>query len=137
MYVTRQAAKERMEPTMPEFEPDTQVQTFRRLYLAQTPDSHARMNGPQADKKYTKVHQPISDHALAAHLAGHTTLAAPLVGPSELTQHAALDIDHGGVEALHSVLATAQAQGWIAYAITSTTDAHHGGHVGPNPTILR
>lgn len=88
---------------MPQSEIDDQVQTFHRLYLAHTPDAHARMNDAQADKKYTKIHQPISDQALVAHLAGHITLAASLIGPSGLTQHAALDIDHGGRAALEAL----------------------------------
>jgi len=107
----------------------TQVQVFYTLYLAHDPESHARMNGPQAAKKYTKVHHAPGTGEIADHLAGRRTVAVPLIGASGLTLHAALDVDTGGTTALQRVLQAAQAQGWTAYAITSDTDEHTGGHV--------
>ena len=107
----------------------TQVQVFHTLYLAHEPTSHARMNGPQAAKKYTKFHHPPGSGEIADHLAGRRTIAAPLVGPHGLCHHVALDVDAGGPHALRRVLAAAQQLGWTAYAITSETDAHTGGHV--------
>jgi hypothetical protein len=106
-----------------------QAQAFHTLYLAHNPESHARMNGPQAAKKYTKVHHAPSTGEIADHFAGRRTIAAPLIGASGLTLHAALDIDAGGTAALHQILHAAQAQGYTAYAVTSDTDEHQGGHV--------
>ncbi len=107
----------------------TQVQVFRTLYLAHDPESHARMNGPKAAKKYTKSHHAPGTPEVIDHLAGRRTIAAPLVGPHGLCHHAAFDVDAGGPLALRCVLAAAQQLGWTAYAITSETDEHTGGHV--------
>jgi len=120
---------ERMEQSMQPTYPQDQVQVFHTLYLAHEPESHARMNGPKAAKKYTKFHHAPTNGEIADHLAGRRTVAAPLVGPHGLCHHAALDVDAGGPSALRRVLAAAQHQGWTAYAITSDTDEHTGGHV--------
>jgi len=114
---------------MPPLPTQHQVQVFHTLYLAHDPESHARMNGPQAAKKYTKFHHAPGTPEITDHLLGSRTIAAPLVGPHGLAHHVALDVDAGGPHALHRVLAAAQAHGWTAYAITSDTDEHTGGHV--------
>ena len=114
---------------MPSLPIQDHVQVFYTLYLAHDPESHARMNGPTAAKKYTKFHQAPGSREIVDHLAGRRTIAAPLVGPHGLCHHAALDVDAGGPLALRRVLAAAQAQGWTAYATTSETDEHTGGHV--------
>jgi len=114
---------------MPSLPTQDQVQVFHTLYLAHDPESHARMNGPKAAKKYTKVHHTPGTGEIIDHLLGSRTIAAPLVGPHGLCHHAAFDVDAGGPHALRRVLAAAQAQGWTAYAITSETDEHTGGHV--------
>ena len=87
------------------------------------------MRGPQADRKYTDYRQPITDAQIAAHLDGRITLAAPLIGPDGLAQTVALDVDSGGAAALQRLLNAAQALGWMAYAMTSTTKEHNGGHL--------
>lgn len=117
-----------MEPTMPTID-HTQIARFRARYLRHDPPRHALMRGPQADRKYTEYRQPITDAQIGAHLDGRITLAAPLIGPDGLTQTAALDIDSGGTAALRRALDTAKELGWTAYAITSMTEEHNGGHV--------
>ncbi len=114
---------------MPSLPTHHQVQVFHTLYLAHDPESHARMNGPQATKKYTKFQHAPGRGEIVDHLAGRRTVAVPFVGPHGLCHHAAFDVDAGGPLALRRVLAAAQAHGWTAYAITSETDAHTGGHV--------
>ncbi len=114
---------------MPSLPTQDQVQVFHTLYLAHDPESHARMNGPTAAKKYTKFHHAPARGEVADHFAGRRTIAVPLVGPHGLCHHAAFDVDAGGPHALRRVLAAAQAHGWTAYAITSETDEHMGGHV--------
>jgi hypothetical protein len=120
---------ERMEQSMQPTYTQDQVQAFYTLYLAHDPESHARMNGPKAAKKYTKVHHAPGIGEIINHLVGRRTIAVPLVGPHGLCHHAALDVDAGGPPALRRLLAAAQAQGYTAYAITSDTDEHQGGHV--------
>ena len=114
---------------MPSLPTQDQVQVFHTLYLAHDPESHARMNGPKAAKKYTKFHHAPGSGEIIDHLAGRRTIAVPLVGPHGLCHHVALDVDAGGPQALCRVLAAAQQLGWTAYAITSETDEHTGGHV--------
>jgi hypothetical protein len=53
----------------------------------------------------------------------------PLVGAAGLSSHVALDIAHGGLDALHRALAAVQTLGWTAYGVTSTNTEHSGGHV--------
>lgn len=106
-----------------------QIRAVCALYLRHEPHRHALMRGPQADRKYTEYHRPITDQQIVAHLRGQITLAAPMIGPDGLAQAAALDVDAGGVAALRRALDTAQADGWTAYAITSTNDDHDGGHL--------
>lgn len=105
------------------------VDTFARLYLPHDPPRHARMNRRDARYKYYVVHEAPTPADLSAHLSGAQTLAVPLVGPTGLSYHAALDVDHGGNAALLGVLAAAQERRWSAYALTSTNGHHCGGHV--------
>ncbi len=105
------------------------LDAFVQLYLLHDPTNYARMLRPGARHKYHKVHRAPTRDDLYAHLAGEETIAVPLVGPAGLSSHVALDIDHGGVDALHRALDAAHALGWNAYAITSTNTEHSGGHV--------
>ncbi len=105
------------------------LDAFVHLYLLHDPTSYARMLRPGARHKYHKVHRAPTPDDLRAHLAGEETIAVPLVGAAGLSYHVALDIDHGGIDALQRALAAAQALGWTAYAITSTNNEHSGGHL--------
>jgi len=105
------------------------LDAFMQLYGLHDPTSYARMLRPGARHKYHKVHRAPTRDDLDAHLAGDETIAVPLIGAAGLSYHVALDIDHGGVDALHRALNVSQALGWIAYAITSTNNEHSGGHL--------
>jgi hypothetical protein len=114
------------------------VRRFRALYLPGNPESYVRMNKPGATSKYTKILDPvtrrpvpISDAALAAHLAGRATYAAPLIGADGMTSEAALDIDAGGEEAVRAALCIAADLGVSAYGLVSPgcRGGHHGGHI--------
>src|ERR671932_475364 len=93
---------EPMQPT------SDQIAIFRRLFLRHEPVYQAWMQPPGAPAKYFKKFHAISAVEIAAHLAGGVTLAAPLIGPDERAQAAALDIDAGGGEALHRGLTPAR-----------------------------
>ncbi len=105
------------------------LDAFVQLYLLHDPTSHARMLRPGARHTNHTVHRAPTADDLDAHLAGEATIAVPLVGAAGLSYHVALDIDHGGIAALQHALNAAHTLGWIAYAITSTNNAHSGGHV--------
>ena len=110
------------------------LDTLAQLYLLHNPASYARMTRPGARYKYHKVkddNQPIAPTKgiFAAHLSGAETFAVPLIGAAGLSSHVALDIDHGGLDALQRALAAAQTLGWTAYAISSLTNEHSGGHL--------
>lgn len=100
-----------------------------QLYLLHEPTSYARMLRRGARYKYHKVHRVPTVDDLDAHLAGDETIAVPLIGAAGLSYHVALDVDHDGIDGLHRALARARARGWTAYAITSVSDTHTGGHV--------
>jgi len=110
------------------------LDTLAQLYLLHDPASYARMTRPGARYKYHKVkddNQPIvpTKGILTAHLSGAKTFAVPLIGAAGLSRHVALDIDHGGIDALQHALTAAQVLGWIAYAVSSLTNEHSGGHL--------
>ena len=105
------------------------LSTFRRLFLAHDPPHQAWMQPPGAAAKYRKKFHPISDAELAAHLAGRLTIAAPLTGTDDLAYAAALDIDHGGDDALCALLDAAHGRALTGFALTSTYARHNGGHV--------
>jgi hypothetical protein len=106
------------------------TRTYREVFLAHQPAHQGRMTGPGVDRKFVKVHHPITDRELDAHLAGTLTLAAPLIGPDDLAYIAAIDSDaDAGESTLWRLLLAAQARGFTAFAITSSTELHDGGHV--------
>ncbi len=105
------------------------VATFRHLFLQHRPQRKARMNEAGHLAKYHTLHYPVSDREIHAHLAARMTLAVPLMGTDETAFAAALDVDHGGVTALWRALVHARRSGLNAFAITSQSDAHTGGHV--------
>ncbi len=107
--------------------PPTLEQRFSALFLRHEPPSKARQNRPQADKKYTKLHEPLSTRDVADLLTGRETYAVPLVGVSSLAYWIAADVDHGGVVALWRLLDAALQYGICGFAITSTTSEHDGG----------
>jgi len=105
------------------------LDAFVQLYLLHDPTSYARMLRPGARHKYHTVHRAPTPDDLEAHLAGEETIGVPLIGAAGLSYHVALDIDHGGFDALKRALNAAQGVGWTAYAITSTNSDHSGGHL--------
>ncbi len=111
------------------------VQVMCSLFLQHEPASYARMTRPGARYKYHTVKdatkQPLrpTKALFPAHLSGAETFAVPLVGAAGFTYHVALDNDDGGIDALQRALAAAYALGWIAYAVSSLTNAHRGGHL--------
>jgi hypothetical protein len=105
------------------------VRTYREVFLAHQPTHQGRMTGPGVDRKFIKVHYPITDRELEAHLAGTLTLAAPLIGPDDLAYMAAIDLDAGGERALRWLLLEAQNCDLTAFAITSNSLQHDGGHM--------
>ena len=114
------------------------LMTFRRLFLIHAPPYQAWMQPPGTMAKYLKKFHSISDVELTAHLAGSVAIAAPLIGTDDTAQACALDIDAGGEDALHAVLAAAAGRELVAMAFTSSSTRHNGGHVwllfdGPAP----
>lgn len=106
------------------------ARTYREVFLAHQPAHQGRMTGPGGDRKFIKVHHPITDRELDAHLSGTLTLAAPLIGPDDLAYIAAIDSDvDAGESTLWRLLLAAQGRGVTAFAITSCTELHDGGHV--------
>ena len=105
------------------------ARTYREVFLAHQPAHQGRMTGPGVDRKFIKVHHPITDRELDAHFAGQLTLAAPLIGPDDLAYIAAIDLDAGGETALRRLLLEAQQCDLTAFAITSSSPQHDGGHV--------
>jgi hypothetical protein len=105
------------------------ARTYREVFLAHQPAHQGRMTGPGVERKFIKVHHPITDRELAAHFTGQLTLAAPLIGPDDLAYIAAIDLDAGGETVLRQLLREAQRCNLVAFAITSSSPQHDGGHV--------
>ncbi len=104
--------------------------TYREVFLAHQPAHQGHMTGPGVHRKFITIHHPITDRELDAHLAGALTLAAPLIGPDDLAYIAAIDSDaDAGESTLWRLLLAAQGRGFTAFAITSRTELHDGGHV--------
>lgn len=87
------------------------------------------MNPANARHKYFSIQYPVSDQEVLAYLQGTLTLAAPLISQAGLGYAVALDIDHGGEAALRRVLTLTRWQGLSAFALTSQSGDHDGGHV--------
>ncbi len=83
------------------------VAFFRRAFLRHAPRRHAVMLRPPAARsfgqKYLTRHEPISDALIARHLAGAITLAAP-AAVDEQAYLLPLDIDAGGIAAIHALI---------------------------------
>jgi hypothetical protein len=83
---------------------------FRAAFLRHTPQRHALMLTPaearRLDQKYDERRGVITDVMIAHHLAGEIALAAPAAvdGRASLLP---LDIDAGGLTAIHALLAEA------------------------------
>lgn len=107
------------------------VQRFRKLYLAGAPETHSKMQPPQAKAKYYKRFHSLTDVEIASHMEGRATFAAPLIGKDGFTREVALDIDAGGEEAITIGLQIAAAQGLAAYGLISQVGngGHNGGHI--------
>lgn len=105
------------------------ARTYREVFLAHQPTHQGRMTGPGVERKFINVHHPITDRELAAHFAGQLTLAAPLIGPDDRAYMAAINLDTGGETALRRFLLQSQICDLTAFAITSSSPQHDGGHV--------
>ncbi len=105
------------------------ARTYREVFLAHQPAHQGRMTGPGVERKFVKVHHPITDRELDAHFTGQLTLAAPLIGPDDLAYIAAIDLDAGGETVLRQLLREAQRCNLVAFAITSSSPQHDGGEL--------
>ena len=89
------------------------VTFFRRAFLRHAPRRHAVMLRPPAahffGQKYVTHHEPISDALIARHLAGTITLATP-AAVDEQAYLLPLDIDAGGIAAIHALIEAARAR---------------------------
>src|SRR3954447_18038118 len=89
---------------------DWRVECFRRAFLRHTPRGYALMLAPaeaqHLGQKYIGRRGAISDTMIAQHLAGKISLAAPAAvdGRAHLLP---LDIDAGGIDAIHALIAAA------------------------------
>lgn len=85
---------------------------FRAAFLTQQPQRYAVMQPQQADRKYNDYAGALTDTQIAAHLAGHTTYAVPTTEHG-LASYLPLDIDAGGIAAIHALMqATTQRGLW-------------------------
>jgi hypothetical protein len=89
---------------------DWRVDCFRRAFLRHAPRQYALMLAPaeatRLGQKYMGRRGVITDTMIAQHLAGAITLAAPAAvdGRAQLLP---LDIDAGGIDAIHALIAEA------------------------------
>jgi hypothetical protein len=89
---------------------DWRVDYFRRAFLRHAPRRYALMLAPaeatRLGQKYMGRRGKISDTMIAQHLAGVISLAAPAAvdGRAQLLP---LDIDAGGIDAIHALIAEA------------------------------
>jgi hypothetical protein len=89
---------------------DWRVDCFRRAFLRHTPQRHALMLAPaeaqRLGQKYMERRGVITDPMIARHLGGAIALAAPAAvdGRAYLLP---LDIDAGGIDAIHALIAEA------------------------------
>src|SRR5262245_50820633 len=90
---------------------DWRVEFFRRAFLRHAPRRYAVMLSPseakRLDQKYTQRRGAITDTMITRHLGGAITLAAPAAvdGYAYLLP---LDIDAGGIVAIHALIAEAR-----------------------------
>jgi hypothetical protein len=89
---------------------DWRVDCFRRAFLRHTPQRHAVMLAPaeatRLGQKYMERRGVITDPMIARHLGGAIALAAPAAvdGRAYLLP---LDIDAGGIDAIHALITEA------------------------------
>lgn len=107
------------------------VQRFRQLFLAGMPETHSKMQKPEAAAKYYKRFHSLTDAEIVSHLEGTATFAVPLVGADGFTREVALDIDQGGEVAIITGLQIAAELGYSAYGLVSPAveGGHDGGHI--------
>lgn len=80
---------------------------FRATFLQHTPQRRALMLLPGAGIKYRDIEGPLTDHELAAHIAGQASYATPTASAG-LAALLPLDIDSGGLPAIHALIAAAK-----------------------------
>jgi hypothetical protein len=87
---------------------DWRVAFFRRAFLRHAPRRYALMLTPaqaqRLSQKYMERRGMITDTLIARHLAGAITLAAPAAVDNR-AQLLPLDVDAGGIEAIHALIA--------------------------------
>jgi hypothetical protein len=115
---------------------DWRVELFRRAFLRHAPRRYALMLSPdeaqRVGQKYMERHGPITDAMITRHLAGAFTLAAPAA-----IDHRAhllpLDIDAGGINAIHALIAETKLRDLWAFGQyclrQGLADEHQRGYV--------
>src|SRR6266511_2983046 len=116
--------------------PDWRVAFFRRAFLRHAPRRYAVMLAPdeawRLGQKYMEQRGAITDTMITRHLAGVSTLAAPAA-----VDHRAhllpLDIDGGGIAAIHALIAATKQQDLWAFGQYcqryGLADEHQRGYV--------
>lgn len=104
------------------------IAALHHLVLRHQPSSYARMTESGYRAKYLRISQPLTDSALAAHLAGDTTLACVL-HTDGMSFVAACDIDEGGEAMVRAVMRAAEVRACHAYGFVLDSGGHNGGHV--------
>ena len=91
--------------------PDWRVEFFRRAFLRHAPRRYALMLAPEEaqrlGQKYMQRRGAITDAMITRHLDGAITLAAP-AAIDNLAHLLPLDIDAGGIAAIHALIAAAK-----------------------------
>jgi hypothetical protein len=105
------------------------VVEYHNTILGFDAPAYAKMNGSDAERKYTKIYRRLSPLLIQAHLRGDVTLAVCLINTTGSAKAAVLDIDAGGEAALMRVRKQAEEQRLIAFAQSSTNHHHDGGHI--------
>jgi len=97
---------------------DWRVAFFRRAFLRHAPRRYAIMLTPgeaqRLGQKYMERRGMITDTMIARHLAGAITLAAP-AAVDHRAQLLPLDVDAGGIAAIHALIVETKRQGLWAF----------------------
>lgn len=128
-----------------DFSTDQLLDWYMKTFVASPDHGYALMNPPGHEAKYIRRNEPITAAMIKGALYGETRrtkakkewLTAQYsyaVVPQTASKAAqarviALDIDHGGKEALAAVLGTCREFGVWAFAQVSESTQHKGGHI--------
>jgi hypothetical protein len=116
--------------------PDWRVAFFRRAFLRHTPRRYAVMLTPaeaqRLGQKYMERRGMITDTMITRHLAGAITLAAP-AAVDHRAQLLPLDVDAGGIAAIHALIAATKLRDLWAFGQYcqryGLADEHQRGYV--------